>query len=238
MHDSIVDRAIAGGLTRLMGGTMNHGIVSHELLEQFYNHITAGLHNGQYCYGLELEFCDRNDFDVKVLAFQYNDFSWWLNDVGSPLSVAVTDRHANSLSLNSESVKNVAVQFRNFIRNKFGKPPLKNEEVAGFIADYQFLINREKRPAGFGSLKPYYRVDDKEVHAATEYALEKYEYVAKYIKSLKYVAPLQGYSCNAVNGMGMPFIFAEDALMGTLPPLDGYGGIDGVQQVVRLLQEI
>lgn len=213
---------------------MSEGIVSRELLEEFIAHISDNWGTGQSSLGLELEFYERNDFDPVIANHLYWDFSDWVNGFESPLGIRLPDGNYAKDGRDAAYVRGVAIQLRNYFRDKFGKPPLSDEEIAEFQLGAP-LPYPENRPGSRLSGRSYHPTEE-QIQAAVQYALKHYPKAVTYTRGLHRLAPAQGYSHHAVDGRGVTLVYAAAALRAVLPSLESYGDMFGSHEVENTLR--
>lgn len=213
---------------------MSEGIVSQELLEEFIAHISDNWGTGQSSLGLELEFYERNDFDPVIASHLYWDFSDWVNSFQSPLAIPLPNGGFAKDGRDAAYARAVAIQVRSYFREKFGKPPLSDEEIAQFTLGAP-LPHPENRPGSRLSGKPFHPTEE-QVQAAVHYALKHYPKAVAYMRGLHRLAPAQGYSHHVVDGRGITLVYAAAALRAILPSLESYGDMFGSHEVEKILR--
>jgi hypothetical protein len=213
--------------------------VSLEELEAFLEFISDNEGTGKSSCGQELEFFERNDFDPVIANNLYSDFPYWVSKPFSPLSVQRPDGgyyesewiegsydRDESYSQNGRDrayCYGVALQLRNYFRDKFGKPRLSKEEIKCFkFGAFPWKNSDKVMPEKF----PCYSVSDEEAKLAFDYACKYYPEFVRYHRGLDHLVSEQGYKSYDVVGRSITTGYINDSLMAVVPGIGQYGWFD------------
>lgn len=222
--------------------------VSEKDLLEFLEFISDNEGSGDSSYGLELEFFERNDFSPKVANLLYWEFPYWVSHPVSPFAIQRPDgsyreavwiegSYDRDGSYDPEGrdrafCYGLALQLRNYFREKFDKPRLSKEEVDQFrFGDFPWLNSHKRLPEKF----PFYEASDDELRAAFEYAKKHYPDYIDYNRGLMQLASEQGYHHDDVDGRGITTAYLNDSLLAVVPDASVYGYLYASPELLREL---
>ncbi|PLK24732.1 hypothetical protein C0V72_04340 [Porphyrobacter sp. TH134] len=218
-----------------------------DLLE-FLEFISDNEGSGDSSYGLELEFFERNGFSPKVANLLYWDFPYWVSHPLSPFAIQRPDgsyreavwiegSYDRDESYDPEGrdrafCYGLALQLRNFFREKFDKPRLLKEEIDQFkFGDFPWLNSHKRLPEKF----PFYEASDDELRAAFEYARMHYPEYIDYDRGLMQLVLAQGYRLCDVYGRAITTAYLNDSLLAVVPDAGVYGYLYASPELLREL---
>lgn len=204
--------------------------LSEEELEKFIQYLDSGAElRGEPAFGSEIEFMERNGFDVSWIAGEIVSYA---NDLDSPLAIYDDDGAwiPNGRSINY--CRSLVLQIRDYHRKKWGLPPLSAEEksswqfdtlssMVGKINDRWDKWHEESR-AIKGGLSTYHLTDE-DVKKSAIYIKEKYPEIARYIAAIRNISKQQGYDgLSQVGRLWLIGFFVEDAVKSCTNIKPGY----------------
>lgn len=229
-------------------GDIRQDPVSEKDLVTFFEFICDNEGSGDSSLGLELEFYERNDFSPAIANLLYWSFPHWVSHCLSPFSIQRPDGSYSEIKWIEGSYDRdesydpdghdrafcygLALQLRNYFRDKFGKPRLSKEEIDQFrFGSFPWLNSDKRMPEKY----PFYEATDDELRAAFEYARKHYPDYIDYDRGLMQLAREQGYRPCDVYGRAITTAYLNDSLLAVVPDAGVYGYLYASPELVREL---
>lgn len=229
-------------------GNIRKDPASENDLVNFLEFISNNEGTGHSSLGLELEFYERNDFSPVIGNLLYLSFPYWVSHSCSPFSIkrpdgsyceAVwiegsydRDRSYSPGGRDRAFCYGLALQLRNYFREKFEKPRLTKEEIGQFRFGAFPWRNSNKRMA---EKHPFYEASDHELRAAFDHARTNYPEYIDYHRGLMRLVPEQGYHRDDVDGCGIITGYINDSLLAVVPDAGMYGYLYCSPELLREL---
>lgn len=222
--------------------------VSEKDLLEFLEFISDNAGSGDSSFGLELEFYERNDFSPKVANLLYWEFPYWVSRPISPFAIQRPDgSYCEAVWIEGSYDRDgsydpdgrdrafcygLALQLRNYFREKFDKPRLSKEEIDQFrFGAFPWLNSDKRMPEKF----PFYEASDDELRAAFDYARKHYPEYIDYDRGLMQLVPEQGYRPCDVYGRAITTAYLNDSLLAVVPDAGMYGYLYASPELLREL---
>jgi len=214
---------------------MNDDKILPEVLDAFFAYISDNEGTGHYSLGLELEFYERNSFHPAIANRLYGIFGYSVNGFESPLGIKLPDGSYAEAGRNAAYGRSAAIQLRNHLRGKFGKPELDDYELREFALGGPPFSEFSNAPGmSRAKITRVYDTTETERNAALAYAFGKYPEVIEYSRGIRNLAPAQGYHDCDVYGCSLTKAYAAASLYAVLPSLQEYSDVTGVDDVEGL----
>jgi hypothetical protein len=212
-------------------------VVTRAQLEALIDYVNDNEGTSDPAFGKEVEFFERNEFDSSIASHLFKFFEMKVNGFQSPLAIEFPGGLNDKNGRDADYVFSVAVQLRNYFREKFGKPPLNKNVTRSFtIGGPPFPHAGRRLHRTESMLDRQYDVSQEQIAAAAQHVRDRYPEIIPYIRDLNDLAPRQGYKHYDVQGNGVPWIYVGEGLLATLPlSMERYNGSPD-DAVLRLLR--